>query len=285
MKFTKMQGTGNDFILIDAHELERDWPCLAMVMCRRHFGVGADGLILVLDSKVADFRMRIFNADGSEAEMCGNGLRCFAKYVVEQGLAPEGRRELAVETLAGINRVRPRLEAGVVTGVQVGMGVPQLKPNAIPVLVDKAETLDVVLDYPLVVDGRELKITCVSMGNPHAVCFVDEPVADFPLTEVGPKVEHHPIFPQRVNFEVARVVSRRQVEARVWERGVGETLSCGSGASAIAVAARLHDFVDDELDITLPGGVLTLAWDGAGEVLLSGPAEAVFWGEWVEKVG
>ena len=279
MKFTKMQGTGNDFILVDAREVEGDWPRLAMAMCRRHFGVGADGLILVLDSKVADFRMRIFNADGSEAEMCGNGLRCFAKFVIEQGLAPKNRRELSVETLAGINRVWPQVVDGVVASVQVSMGVPKLKASDIPVL---AGALNTVLDYPLVVDGRELKVTCVSMGNPHAVCFVDEPVAGFPLAEIGPKVEHHPIFPNRVNFEVARVLSRRQVAGRVWERGVGETLACGSGACAIAIAARLHDYVGNELDIILPGGVLRLAWDGVEEVLLSGPAETVFEGEWGE---
>ena len=277
MKFTKMQGTGNDFILVDAREMECDWPRLAVAMCERHFGVGADGLILVLKSKVADFRMRIFNADGSEAEMCGNGLRCFAKYVVEQGLAPKDATELTVETLAGINRVRPQVVDGVVTSVQVGMGVPKLKASEIPVL---AGALERVSDYPLVVDGRELRVTCVSMGNPHAVCFVEQPVAGFPLAEIGQKVEHHPIFPKRVNFEVARVLNRTQIEGRVWERGVGETLACGSGACAIAVAARLHDYVDDELDITLLGGVLTLAWDGVGEVLLSGPAETVFEGEW-----
>lgn len=279
MKFTKMQGTGNDFIIIDARELERDWPRLAVAMCERHFGVGADGLILVLDSKVADFRMRIFNADGSEAEMCGNGLRCFAKYVVEQGLALKDAMELRVETLAGINKFRPKVVDGVVASVQVGMGVPKFKAADIPVL---AGALDRVLDYPLLVDGRELKVTCISLGNPHAVCFVDEAVRDFPLAEIGPKVEHHPIFPNRVNFEVARVLSRTQIEGRVWERGVGETLACGSGACAIAVAARLHDYVDDELDIMLPGGILTLEWDGVGEVLLSGPAETVFVGEWRE---
>jgi len=277
MKFTKMQGTGNDFILVDARKLEADWTRLAVAMCERHFGVGADGLILVLDSKVADFRMRIFNADGSEAEMCGNGLRCFAKYVIEQGLAPKDSRELTVETLAGINRVRPQVVGGSVASVQVGMGVPKLKATEIPVL---AGAVDRVLDYPLIVDGREVRVTCVSMGNPHAVCFVDQSVADFPLAELGPKVEHHPIFPNRVNFEVACVLNRTQIEGRVWERGVGETLACGSGACAIAVAARLHDYVGNEIDITLPGGVLRLAWDGVGEVLLGGPAETVFEGVW-----
>jgi len=143
-----------------------------------------------------------------------------------------------------------------------------------------AGAVDRVLDYPLIVDGREVRVTCVSMGNPHAVCFVDQSVADFPLAELGPKVEHHPIFPNRVNFEVACVLNRTQIEGRVWERGVGETLACGSGACAIAVAARLHDYVGNEIDITLPGGVLRLAWDGVGEVLLGGPAETVFEGVW-----
>jgi diaminopimelate epimerase len=276
MKFVKMQATGNDFILIDARVLERDWPGLAKDMCQRRFGVGADGLILLLTSKVADLRMRMFNPDGSEAEACGNGLRCLAKYAVESGLAPA--QELKVETIAGIRAVTPKVEKGVVSSVRVAMGRPQFAPADIPVQLD----IMPILDYAITVAGRELKVDILSMGNPHAVLFVEESVAYFPLAEIGPEVENHPIFPSRTNFEVANAVSWRQIRARVWERGAGETLSCGTGACAIAVAAQLHGYVDDKVDIILPGGTLTVEWDGAGEVYLSGPAELVFGGEWVK---
>lgn len=269
MKFAKMQATGNDFILIEAGEEERDWPSLAISMCNRHFGVGGDGLILVLPSKAADIAMRVFNPDGSEAEACGNGLRCLARYAIDRGYA----KELAVETLEGIRKVRARGRL-----IQVDMGMPRFKAEEIPILAELQ--VDIIIDYPLAVGGQKLLLTCLSMGNPHAVCFSDEPVANFALWDIGPIVENHPIFPNRVNFEVANVLSRKKVEARVWERGVGETLSCGTGACAIAVAARLHDRVGSQVDIILPGGTLTVDWDGVGEVTLSGPAELVFWGEW-----
>jgi diaminopimelate epimerase len=211
----------------------------------------------------------MFNPDGSEAEACGNGLRCLARYAIDRGYA----KELAVETLGSTRRVRARGRL-----IQVEMGAPRFKAEEIPVLVE--EQVDIIVDYPITIGGQKLLLTCLSMGNPHAVCFLDEPVAKFPLFELGAKVERHPIFPNRVNFEVANVLARNKVEARVWERGVGETLSCGSGACAIAVAARLHDRVDRHVDITLPGGTLTVDWDRVGEVILSGPAELVFWGEW-----
>ena len=274
MKFVKMQATGNDFILIDARGLERDWSELAKDMCQRRFGVGADGLILLLSSKVADLGMRMFNPDGSEAEACGNGLRCLAKYAVESGLAPA--QELKVETMAGIRAVSPKVEKGVVSSVRVAMGRPEFAPAGIPAKLD----IMPILDYAITVAGNKLKVDILSMGNPHAVLFVAERVTHFPLAEIGPEVENHSIFPHRTNFEVANAVNRGQIRARVWERGAGETLSCGTGACAIAVAARLHGYVDDKVDIILPGGTLTVDWDGAGEVYLSGPAELVFEGEW-----
>lgn len=276
MKFAKMQATGNDFVLVDARTTERSWPQLAVAMCDRHFGVGADGLILLLPSKLADLRMRMFNPDGSEGEACGNGLRCLARYVTEQGLADIGRG-LAVETLAGIRRVRAHIAEGRALWFQVDMGQPRLKPVEIPML---AQGLDIIIDYPLAVQNRTLLLTCLSLGNPHAVCFLEEPVASFPLSELGPRVEYHPSFPSRVNFEIANILERKKVRARVWERGVGETLSCGSGACAIAVAAQLHGQVDSRVDIILPGGTLAVDWNREGEVMLSGPAELVFWGEW-----
>jgi len=284
VNFVKLQGTGNDFILIDVREpqsndarsLERDWSALARDMCHRHFGVGADGLLLVLPSETADLRLRMFNPDGSEAEACGNGLRCFAKYAIERGLVSGA--EFMVETLAGTRSVRTQAEKGI----QVVMGVPTLDPAAIPVVVERRDRQDPtpVVDYPITVGDSELRISCVSMGNPHAVCFLSEPITDFPLAEVGPRVEHHHMFPNRVNFAVANVISQNEIRARVWERGAGETLSCGSGACAIAVVSRLKELSNNPVEITLPGGTLTVDWNGVGEVLLSGPAEVVFYGVW-----
>jgi diaminopimelate epimerase len=274
MKFAKMQATGNDFVLIEAGEMERDWPELARAMCHRHFGVGSDGLILILPSKVAELGMRMFNPDGSEAEACGNGLRCVARYALEKGLAGAGR-EFRVETLDGVRKVK-----AVEKGIQVDMGVPRFKPEEIPMQVE--EQLDIIMDYPVAVAGEKLLLTCLSMGNPHAVLFVPGEVTEFLLATVGPQVENHPIFPNRVNFEIADVLGRNKVRARVWERGAGETLSCGSGACAVAIAARLHGQVDSHVDIILPGGTLAVDWDGIGEVMLSGPAELVFWGEWTD---
>ncbi len=268
MKFAKMQATGNDFVLVEADK-ERDWPNIAKSICDRHFGIGADGLILVMPSEAADLYMRFFNPDGSEAEACGNGLRCLTRYAIDRGYA----KDLAVETQEGIRKVG-------VSGslLQVNMGTPVFKAKEIPMLVD--DKLDIILDYPIIVEDRKLTLTCLSMGNPHAVCLLDEPVAGFPLLELGPMVENHPIFPQRVNFEVANILDQKKIVAKVWERGAGETLSCGSGACAIAVAARLHHRVDSHVDVILPGGTLTIDWDGVDGVMLSGAAELVFWGEW-----
>ncbi len=288
MKFSKLQATGNDFILVDARTKVAEWPKLAQAMCDRHFGVGADGLVLVQNSTSADLKMRLFNSDGSEAEVSGNGLRCFAKYVIERGLAgnmtsgakPDNLR-LSVETLSGIRKVEAYMLGNKLNRAEVNMGSPRFHPGEIPVKV-KVDIIP-ILNYPLLINGRELTLCLVSMGNPHAVTFLSQPVADFPLDAIGPKVEMHPVFPQRTNFEVARVLNRSKIEARVWERGVGETLACGSGASAIAVAGRLLDYVQSKVDIMLPGGLLTVFWDGVGEVLLSGPVEEVFTGDWLEE--
>jgi diaminopimelate epimerase len=288
MKFSKLQATGNDFILADARTMEADWSKLARAMCDRHFGVGADGLILVQNSTGADLKMRLFNSDGSEAEVSGNGLRCFAKYAIEKGLtgkrsrqAGQSYRPLTIETLSGVRKVKAYMSGNTVNRAEVNMGLPRFQPEEIPVKVD----VDIIpiLKYPLVIDGKKLSLSLLSMGNPHAVSLLSRPVADFPLAEIGQKVERHPMFPQRTNFEIARVLSRGKVEARVWERGVGETLACGSGASAIAVAAQLLDYVDRQIDIILRGGTLTVSWDRAGEVLLAGPVEEVFTGEWLEE--
>jgi diaminopimelate epimerase len=277
MDFAKLHGTGNDFIMVDARSLDRDWNALAKAICDRHFGVGADGLILAAPSQRAPVRMRIFNADGSEAEMSGNGMRCLVKFAVDSGIVTPKGDEFDVETGAGVMRVRITSERGLVTSVRESMGPPRLDPREIPVAIDAPPPIK---EFELNVDGRAIPVTPVSMGNPHAVYFQGNPVQEYPLHDVGPLVEHHALFPNRTNFEVVRVLSRGRAEMRVWERGVGETLSCGSGASATMVAARLLDLVDNAMELTVPGGVLTLEWDGEGDVILTGPVAEVFRGSW-----
>ena len=303
MRFAKMHGAGNDFVVIDARETDRDWGALARDVCDRHFGVGADGIILALPSHTADLRMRMFNPDGSEAEMCGNGIRCVAKFALERGIAAWPQDVLRIETLGGLITVSP-----IGDGFQrarVGMGAPRLRPEEVPVdpayrlaVVGARESMahvprgaaaefrlpegELVFDWPVVVPGGTFNVTGVSMGNPHAVAFVDTPVEELDLHRFGPQVEHHPLFPQRVNFEVVNVVDRGHLNARVWERGAGETMACGSGACAIAVAARLHGYTDETVDINLPGGLLRLSWDGRDQVYLEGPVAHVFEAEWSE---
>ncbi len=284
MNFTKLQGAGNDFILVETSDMHHDWSQMAVAMCDRHLGVGADGLLLLRPSDIADFRMSIFNADGSESNACGNGLRCLARYVLEKGLISAGTHQMLAETISGMRKIELHKIGGEVANIQVGMGAPKLEAKDIPVVLEQAEgeIVDIksMLGYSITVEDRELLLNLVSIGNPHAVYFWHHPVSDFLLSQLGPKVEQLAIFPNGVNFEVARVISRQQIEARVWEKGVGETLACGSGACAITVAAQLYGYIDNKVNIKLPGGILSVEWDGVGEVLLSGPAEIVFTGEW-----
>ena len=286
MNFTKMQGSGNDFILIETNDTQRNWSPMAIAMCDRHFGIGSDGLILVLPSDKADFGMRMFDPDGSEAEACGNGIMCLAKLVFEKGLVSLEADQLLVETIAGIRQLKLNKKEGKLISIQAGMGEPRFGADDIPVVLEpgsgKVVYLKSMLCYPVTIDGVDLLLNFVSMGNPHAVFFQQSPVSDFPLPQLGPKVEHLNIFPKRTNFEVARVINRQQIEVRVWERGVGETLACGSGACAVAVAAQLHGHVGSKVDIKLTGGILQVEWDDTGEVLMNGPAEIVFTGEWPE---
>ena len=285
MKFTKMQGAGNDYIFIDARYMEADWPALSQAMSDRHFGVGGDGIILILPSDVAHLKMRMFNADGSEGEMCGNGIRCFAKYAIERGIAHPGESGLRVETLAGERTVIPLMKGVEVVRARVAMGAPQLEPSKVPVVLGTAPTENVgaaVVNYPVEIGGTSLKLSFVSMGNPHAVAFIRQRVDEFPLHTIGPLVEHHSMFPKRVNFEVVNVERNGTLEARVWERGSGETMACGTGACAIAVASRLLGLTSGPIDITLPGGTLKVDWDGEGEVYLEGDAVQTFEGEWTE---
>jgi len=274
-----MQGTGNDFLFVESKGEDRDWAALSQAMCDRHYGVGADGLIVVLPSERADVRMRLFNADGSEAEVSGNGVRCLVTYAVERGLSKAESRRVSIEAAHEVLEAEAFAEGGRVTAVRLSMGPPRFAPHEVPVVAE----MEPVTDFPLDVDGQRLSVTCLSMGNPHAVLFSEEPVAGYPLEALGPKVEHHVAFPERVNFGVAQVVSPQRMDVRVWERGVGETLACGSGCCAAMVAARLHDLVGERVEITQPGGVLTVEWDGKGDVYLTGPAEFVFEGEWPEE--
>lgn len=282
MKFTKMHGAGNDYIYIDARDLDEDWPSVSRAMSDRHFGVGGDGIILILDSDLADLKMRMFNADGSEGEMCGNGIRCFAKYAIERGIVPRPGNELTVDTLGGVRNVLPIYDGDRVTAARVSMGLPIFKPADIPVNLDPSigHGPGPIIKYPIQPGDFRLYMSFVSMGNPHAVTFLDQPVREFPLRNIGPLIEGHPMFPRRVNFEIVNFEDEGHLTARVWERGSGETMACGTGACAIAVAARLLGYTKDQVDITLPGGTLTIDWDGEGEVYLEGPAEEVFSGEW-----
>ena len=274
MKFTKMHGAGNDYIYVDCTQSVIDNPSqVAIDLSDRHFGIGSDGLILIRPSEVADFRMTMFNADGSESEMCGNGIRCVGKYVYDYGLTD--KTEVSVETLAGIKYLKFLIKDGKVDMVTVNMGEPILKPELVPVVGEG----DAVIDSPIEVDGKEYKMTCVSMGNPHSVVFVDD-VDNFPLHEVGPLFEHHKAFPRRVNAEFCQVIDRTHAKMRVWERGTGETLACGTGTCATAVACILNGKTEDEVTITLLGGDLIIRWDREKNVIyMTGPARVVFDGE------
>lgn len=281
LPFTKMQGTGNDYIYINGfeHRVENAAQ-LARQMSDRHFGVGGDGIVLILPSAIADLRMRMFNADGSEAEMCGNATRCVGKYAYDSGLAR--KNVIRLETRAGIKIIHLKIDAGEVTGAMVDMGEPELEPAAIPVIVDET-CKESVVSLPVRVDGETFAVTAVSMGNPHAVLFVED-VDNLNLPEIGPKFENHPIFPARVNTEFVRVISSRHIRMRVWERGAGETMACGTGACAALVACVLNGFTEREADVELKGGTLHIKWDEVdGHIYMSGPAVTVFEGKYFTR--
>ena len=277
MIFTKMQGLGNDYVYVNCFEEKIEAPSeLAVKISDRHFGVGSDGLIMINPSEKADFEMEMYNADGSRGEMCGNGIRCVGKYVYDYGLTD--KTEISVETLGGIKYLSLNVEDGKVRSVRVDMGSPVLRPEDIPVRCEGERAVDV----PVTVDGTEYRMTCVSMGNPHAVVFVDD-VKTFPLETVGPKFENHEVFPNRVNTEFVRAIDRKTAEMRVWERGSGETLACGTGACAVAVACALNGLGEDEMRVKLLGGDLLIQWDRENDkVYMTGPAETVFDGVWIE---
>jgi diaminopimelate epimerase len=284
MDFTKMHGAGNDFVVVDGRQLQRDWSKMAVTLLDRHRGIGADSLIVLVTSERADFGMRTWDTDGFESETCGNGIRCVARYVLEKGMIPADTKEITIETLLTVNRVKLEREGGRVVAFRANMGQPRLNIDQIPVHIHAGNGVAVdvngMVTYREKIGGRELTLNIVSMGNPHAVYFSDRPVADFPLAKIGPLVENLSIFPNRVNFEVARVLDDTHIEARVWERGVGETLACGSGTGAIMVSSKLRGYTGSEVDIRMPGGVINVEWNGSHEVVQRGPAVVVYEGKW-----
>lgn len=271
INFTKMHGLGNDFILIDCRQIKLDnLSELSKRLCHRRFGVGADQMLLLSDSSLADFMMRIFNADGSEVEMCGNGIRCLAKYIWDRNLS--SNNILIIETLAGI--MKPE-KAGEM--VKVDMGEPVLEPERIPVNISKGLGGRGIVDHLLKIEDREFRITCVSMGNPHTIIFVDG-LSHFPVTYYGPIIENHHLFPERTNVEFIEVLNPAEIKMRVWERGSGETMACGTGASAAAVAASIKGFTERNVVVHLLGGDLFIEWGENNHIYMTGPAVEVFEG-------
>lgn len=274
MRFTKMQGIGNDYIYINCLEEKVEDPsALAVAMSRYHFGVGSDGLVLICPCEEADFRMRMFNSDGSESEMCGNASRCVGKYVYDRGLTD--KTEVSLMTGAGLKLLKLKVDNGRVASVRVDMGKPELTPALIPTTLGS----ECAKDVPMEVDGRQWLVSCVSMGNPHCVTFVEDPAA-LDLPSIGPAFEHHPAFPKRVNTEFVQVISREHLKMRVWERGSGETLACGTGACASLVAAVMTGRAERRVTMDLVGGSLQLEWAEDGHVYQEGPAAFVFDGEY-----
>ncbi len=274
MRFTKMHGIGNDYVYVNCFEEKIENPSeVAMKVSNRNYAIGSDGLIMINPSKVADFEMEMYNADGSRGEMCGNGIRCVGKYVYDYGLTD--KTNITVDTLAGIKHLELQVEDGKVKQVKVDMGSPKLVPAEIPVAAEG----DSVVDAPIQVDGVEYRMTAVGMGNPHTVIFMDD-VQGLEIEKIGPKFEHHELFPNRVNTEFVRVMDRNTVRMRVWERGSGETLACGTGACAVAVACILNGLTEDQVTVKLLGGDLQIEWNREeNKVYMTGPAEVSFEGE------
>ena len=271
MKFTKMQGLGNDYVYVNCFEEKiENPPAVARYVSDRHFGIGSDGLIMINPSEVADFEMEMYNADGSRGEMCGNGIRCVAKYVYDYGLTD--KTQISVETLGGIKYLDLTVKDGKVVLVKVDMGKPELKSDLIPIISENEK----VIDEPIEVDGQVYHMTGVSMGNPHTVIYVDD-VKNLDLEKIGPKFENHERFPKRINTEFVHCIDRNTVEMRVWERGSGETLACGTGACAVAVASILNNLTDTQVTVKLLGGDLQIEWDREKDrVFMTGPATVVF---------
>ncbi len=273
-----MQGIGNDYVYVNCFEENVKNPSeLAITISNRHFGIGSDGLILIMPSKIADAKMRIFNADGSEAQMCGNGIRCVAKYMYASGLKKHDR--MIIETSAGLKAIELTIENDNVSQVKVEMGAPCLLRNDIPMVGKNTQ----VINEPLQLNGTVLNVTCVSMGNPHCITFVDD-VDSIDLSVTGKAIENHELFPERINAHFVQIVSTNEIKMRTWERGSGETLACGTGAVASGVACFLNNLTERTVHAQLPGGILKVEWADDNKTYMSGPAEFVFTGWWKEKV-
>lgn len=273
MKFTKMHGIGNDYIYINCFEEKIDDPVeFSKKYSDRHFGIGGDGIVMICPSEIADFKMRMFNADGSEGKMCGNATRCIGKYVFDNGLTD--KTEITLETISGIKYLNLNVKDGKVSSVCVDMGEPILKPSDIPTNFEGEN----VIDREITVDGKDYRVTCVSMGNPHAVVYVDD-VDSLDLETIGPGFENHELFPERINTEFVKVIDRNTLKMRVWERGSGETWACGTGACAVLAATVLNGLCDKKAKVMLRGGELEIKWGDNGSILMTGPAETVFTGE------
>lgn len=275
IKFTKMHGLGNDYVYIDCTDEQKikNISSLAQFISNRHFGVGSDGLILICKSDIADFKMRMFNYDGTEAEMCGNGIRCVGKFVYDKGLTKKDN--ITVETLAGIKKLKFNIKKGKVETVEVDMGEPILEPDKVPVISEEA----IVKNLKIKARENEFKFTCVSMGNPHAITIVDN-TKDFNIEKYGPVLEKDEHFPRRANIEFIELVDKNNIKMRVWERGAGETLACGTGACASVVACALNGYIENEANVELLGGTLKIRWDKENNhIYMTGPATTVFEGE------
>ena len=274
MKFTKMHGCGNDYVYVNCFEETVENPGLvSKKISDRHFGIGSDGLILICPSNIADFRMEMYNSDGSEGAMCGNGVRCIAKYVYDYGLTD--KTYVSLETKAGIKYLDMTVKDGKVAMVKVDMGAPITKPDQIPAISDK----EIIVDEPITVDGQEYRITCVSMGNPHGVVFVDD-TDSIDIEKIGPKFEHHEMFPDRTNTEFIQIIDRNNIKMRVWERGAGETLACGTGTCASVYACILNGETEKSVDVHLLGGCIHIDYDEEkNTIYMTGPAEVAFDGE------
>lgn len=281
MEFTKMHGLGNDFVVVSqCQDVPKDVDKLAIDICHRNFGIGADGLVFILPSNLVDIRMRIFNADGSEAEQCGNAIRCVTKYAYDHKIVE--KEEISVETLAGIQNVRLHIEKtnNIVSSIEVNMGEPILKGDMVPLAIDDEK----VIEHTIEVDGRTFSFTAVSMGNPHAVIYVDD-AANFDVEKWGPKIENHPLFPKKTNVEFVTVKSDKEMDMRVWERGVGQTLACGTGACATGVASVLTHKASRDVTVSLKGGDLKILWNEEdNKVYMTGTAKEVFTGYWLGPV-
>lgn len=273
MEFTKMEGCGNDYVYVNGFTTKIENPGkVSEIVSDRHFGIGSDGLIIINPSDVADFKMSMYNADGSEGKMCGNGIRCVAKYVYDNKMTD--KTTITVETLSGIKTLVLNVEEGKVKTVRVNMGKPVIFPKDIPVISEKQK----IVDEPIIVDGKQYQITCVSMGNPHAVTFIDD-TDSLEIEKIGPKFENHQMFPDRINTEFIQIVDRNTIKMRVWERGSGETLACGTGACASVVACVLNGLTEDKVTVKLLGGDLTIEYDREEDtVYMTGPAKIAFTG-------